>query len=127
MKKFKHREVLPKMAVWYLFGGAGLLGGCHTPSGYKPALPESCSWLKFPYTWVCIDPEEGRHVPEEEASARGPYPLETLDFAWKSPLKWEELYGRKGKAPLCFRDACPEASFIQEQLDLQLRSKESTK
>ncbi len=48
MKKFKHREVLPKMAVWYLFGGAGLLGGCHTPSGYKPALPESCSWLKFP-------------------------------------------------------------------------------
>ncbi len=127
MKKVKRRETPHRMVVWYLFGGAGLLGGCHTPSGYKPALPESCTWLKFPYTWVCVDPAEGRHVPEKEASVRGPYPLETLDFAWESPLRWEELTGKSGKAPLCLLDACPEISPAQMLLDFQLQSKESTK
>jgi hypothetical protein len=126
MKKFKRREA-PHMVVWYLFGGAGLLGGCHTPSGYKPALPESCTWLKFPYTWVCVDPEEGRRVPEKEASMRGSYSLETLDFIWESPLSWEELAGRTGKAPLCLKDACPEISPAQILWDGLQISEESTK
>lgn len=111
MKKFNRREAthLPTV-VWYLFGGAGLLGGCHTPSGYKPALPEECVWLKFPYTWMCIDPNEGKPVPREEAEMRGPYPLENLDFSWSSPISWDDLRDERG-IPQCLRDALDKTAW----------------
>ena len=63
------REGVVRKVHWFLLGVAGLLAGCTTPSGYKPALPESCTWLKFPYTWMCIDPEEGKAIPEKETAA----------------------------------------------------------
>jgi hypothetical protein len=73
--------------VWLLLTGVGLLGGCSTTSGYKPTLPDSCVWTKFPYTWICVDPEEGKVVPKQETELWGPYPLSMLEFTFPQPLQ----------------------------------------
>ncbi len=73
--------------VWLLFGASGLLGGCSIHSGYKPDLPESCVWTKFPYTWICVDPNEGHTVPEQETKLWGSYPLSMLEFTFPHPLQ----------------------------------------
>lgn len=85
-RKISHREV-----VWLLLTGAGLLGGCSTHSGYKPALPDSCVWAKIPHVWICIDPEEGRPVPEKESKLWGSYPLSMLEFQFDFPLQPVDL------------------------------------
>lgn len=90
----KHRKVNRREMVWFLLSASGLLGGCVTRSGYKPELPESCVWVKFPYTWVCVDPEEGNVIPPEETALWGSSPLTTLDFAWTCPLQWQELQSK---------------------------------
>jgi hypothetical protein len=91
-----HREMHRREVIWLLLSGIGLLGGCSTRPGYKPTLPESCVWLKFPYTWMCIDPNEGMPVPEQETSKWDPIPLTKIpDESWYnipwSPITWEEL------------------------------------
>lgn len=63
------REGGDRKVYWFLLSVVGLLAGCSTPSGYKPTLPESCTWLKFPYSWICIDPEEGKAIPRKETLA----------------------------------------------------------
>jgi hypothetical protein len=85
-RKARHREVL-----WFLLTGTGLLGGCTTPSGYKPVLPDTCEWVKFPYTWICIDPNEGNKVPEQETSSWQPLPLGSFDEAFDPPLSIADL------------------------------------
>ncbi len=96
------RNCSRREAVWFLLSGVGLLGGCVSPSGYKPTLPESCVWTKFPYTWICIDPKEGEVVPEKETASWDPFPLGSSIgvFSFEHPLKWEELVQFKSCIPL---------------------------
>jgi hypothetical protein len=100
-RKAGHREM-----IWFLLSAAGLLGGCITRSGYKPVLPESCVWTKFPYTWICIDPKEGEAVPGEETKLWGSYPLENLDFEYSTPLQWEDL--------VRFTKSCPVVPLLED-------------
>lgn len=95
------REVNRRKVVWFLLSGVGLLVGCSTPSGYKPTLPESCTWLKFPYTWICIDPKEGGVVPGAETSMWDSIPLysskcKDVGF-FTPPLQWDELERALGR------------------------------
>lgn len=88
------REDANRKVCWFLLSVAGLLAGCTTPTGYKPVLPESCTWLKFPYTWMCIDPEEGKAIPKKETAAWDFIPLDdprcgTVIF--DRPLSIEDL------------------------------------
>lgn len=80
------RETSRRKMLWFLLTGAGLLGGCHVRPGYKPVLPESCVWVKFPYTWICVDPEEGKAVPGEETLKWKTIPRKTFDFCFAPPL-----------------------------------------
>lgn len=95
ISRYDRREAGCRKALWFLLSGVGLLGGCQTRYGYKPTLPESCVWVKFPYTWVCVDPEEGRPVPEQETKLWDPVPLASISrqhqFAFENPIRWEDL------------------------------------
>jgi hypothetical protein len=90
-----NREVNRRKVVWFLLSGAGLLAGCSTPSGYKPTLPESCTWLKFPYTWICVDPKEGNEVPSSVTSMWDSIPLYSPKCKdvelFTPPYQWEDL------------------------------------
>lgn len=98
-KNSSGRKVGRRETIWFLLTGAGLLGGCVSPSGYKPALPESCEWLKFPYTWVCIDPKEGNMpVPKQETEMWKPLPLDKLDWVYEEPISYEELRSLRKEA-----------------------------
>jgi hypothetical protein len=92
------RKAGRREALWFLLSGAGLLAGCTIQSGYKPTLPESCVWAKFPYTWLCIDPEEGDAVPEQETKLWEPIPLSKSfgqELNKTVPLSWESLFGSR--------------------------------
>lgn len=99
-RKCDYREV-----IWLLLTGVGLLGGCSTSSGYRPTLPESCVWAKFPYTWICVDPEEGKVVPKQEAESWGPYPLSMLEFTFSHPLQPIDILNlRKGDGKIDWKE-----------------------
>lgn len=107
------REDVNRKVYWFLLGAAGLLAGCSTPTGYKPVLPESCTWLKFPYTWMCIDPEEGKAIPSKETAAWDfiPYDDPRCDgVKFDPPLSIEDLTELKASllAPNPFGDQIPD-------------------
>jgi hypothetical protein len=85
------RKSVRREAIWLLLTGSGLLGGCTTLSGYKPDLPESCVWAKVPHVWICVDPEEGKPVPDTETKLWGSYPLSMLEFVFEPPLQPVDL------------------------------------
>lgn len=82
MTKVGRRE-----ALVLLLGGAACLVGCETHSGFKkPALPENCYWVEFPYAWVCLPlsrppDEEAQPSLDKEALASS---LEWHLFPWDS-------------------------------------------
>ena len=99
MQKCSRRE-----AILILLSGVGCLGGCQTPSGYRPTLPESCVWLKFPYTWMCIDPREGGDVPPSKESTEQGSSLpgtSELSSVWTTPPSWWEFKRNRDSLATC--------------------------